>query len=70
MDIAEGIAGVMEDHFVICRARNYLADALKVLLKAEIMNADDFSRSREAALSAVEELNDLLRQPHRDASKS
>lgn len=57
---------MMDDHFVISRARNELADALKVLLKAEIMNADDFRRSREHAALALEALDELLCLPNRD----
>ena len=54
---------MMDDHFIISRARNHLADALKVLLNANIMGKDDFSRSRKAALAAVGELDVLLREP-------
>lgn len=57
---------MMHDHSSISRARNHLADALKALLKAEIMNAADFEASRQAAAAAVRELDDLLCQPHRD----
>jgi hypothetical protein len=66
----EGIPTMMDDHYTISKARNHLADALKVLLKAEIMTADDFSRSRQAAQAAVGELDDLLRQSHGHSAKS
>lgn len=52
---------MMEDHFIICRARNDLADALKILLQADIMTADDFRKSREYAMAAIGALDDLLR---------
>jgi hypothetical protein len=52
---------MMEDHFIICSARNALADALKALLKADIMTASDFSQSRAHAMSAISSLDDLLR---------
>jgi hypothetical protein len=61
---------MMDDHYVICNARNYLSDALKCLLKADIMTAEDFAASRQAAVAAVDELDVLLRQPHRDEAKS
>ena len=52
-----------EDHFVISAARNHLADALKALLKAEIMTEADFLASRVSAQAAIRQLNDLLRTP-------
>ena len=58
---------MMDDHFIISRARNHLADALKALLEAEIMTADDFVKARADALSAVAELDDLLRVENRNA---
>ena len=70
MDLVAGIADMMDDHFIICRARNHLSDALKALLKADIMTGEDFSLSRNAARAAVRELNDLLRQPHGHAEES
>jgi hypothetical protein len=51
---------MLEDHEVICRARNYLSDALKALLKAKIMTAEDFNMSRKAAIAAVRELDSLV----------
>jgi len=64
---SEGFAEMMDDHFIISRARNHLADALKALLEAEIMTADDFVKARADALSAVAELDDLLRVENRNA---
>lgn len=61
---------MMDDHFVISRARNHLADALKVLLNANIMDATDFARSRYAALAAVSELDVLLRESNGHPKKS
>jgi hypothetical protein len=60
---------MLDDHYIISAARNDLADALKALLKAEIMTVEDFASSRDAAMAAVAKLNDLLRQPHRDQAK-
>lgn len=60
---------MMEDHFVLSAARNHLADALKSLLKAEIMTSADFNQSRDSALAAVRQLNALLCEPHRDAQE-
>lgn len=57
---------MMDDHEQLSAARNELADALKVLLNPAIMTAADFLRSRDHAAGAVRQLNDLLRQPHRD----
>jgi hypothetical protein len=53
---------MLDDHYVICKARNYLADALKALLKADIMTNEDFKLSREAASAAVMELDYLIRK--------
>ncbi len=50
---------MMDDHETLSRARNLLADALKALLKAEIMTTDDFRRARDQAIAAARELNDL-----------
>ncbi len=54
---------MMEDHETLSRARNDLADALKALLRAEIMDAADFQKARDLALSAVGSLNQLLGFP-------
>lgn len=59
---------MMDDHFIISRARNELADALKVLLNAGIMGVEDFSKSRDHAVAALEALDDLLRVADRDAA--
>ena len=60
---------MMDDHYVICAARNALADALKVLLKPDIMTVSDFQESRDRARRAVEAL-DVLCEPHRDEAQS
>jgi hypothetical protein len=52
---------MMDDHEIICRARNALADALKLLLNADIMGESDFEGSRNHAIAAVEALDELLR---------
>lgn len=52
---------MMSDHETLSQARNELADALKCLLKAEIMGPLDFQKSRQAALTAVDCLDHLLR---------
>ena len=53
---------MMDDHYVICRARNHLVDALKALLKADIMTKDDFTTSLIATMAAAVDLNELLRK--------
>ena len=40
---------MMDDHDIICRARNALCDALKLLLNADIMDESDFAGSRRHA---------------------
>ncbi len=57
---------MMDDHLILSQARNSLADALKALLRAGSMTAVDFQHSRDCAMAAIEELDDLLRQSHRD----
>lgn len=54
---------MMEDHEILSRVRNELADALKALLRAEIMDAFDFTYARDKALDAVDSLNQLLGKP-------
>jgi hypothetical protein len=51
---------MMDDHVVICEARNELADALKVLLNPAIMGASDFLTARNHAQAAMNALNRLL----------
>lgn len=53
---------MMDDHEILSRARNDLADALKVLLQAGIMTRVDFQSARERALAAVGALDELLAQ--------
>lgn len=57
---------MMDDHHTLSAARNHLADALKVLLNPEIMTVTDFTSARESAAMAIEQLDVLLRQSHRD----
>lgn len=57
---------MMSDHETLSRARNKLVDALKILLKPEIMTVVDFGEARGHATAAIACLDDLLRQPHRD----
>lgn len=57
---------MMEDHYLISEARNRLADALKLLLKAEIMDATDFRASHDHATAAVKALDELLQLPASD----
>jgi hypothetical protein len=64
------VPSMMDDHFIISRARNHLADALKALLNANIMDEEDFSRSRKSALAAVDELDVLLRESDGHPKKS
>lgn len=51
---------MMADHELLCEARNGLADALKALLKAEIMTSEDFRAARVHALVAIGALERLL----------
>lgn len=60
---------MMDDHYIICRVRNDLSDALKALLKSDIMTEVDFRRSRERAMAAVGALDDLLRLADGDTAK-
>jgi len=57
------------DHYVLSRARNSLADALKTLLKAELMDAGDFRMAHFFTSAALEDLDALLCQPHRDEAQ-
>lgn len=57
---------MMKDHFIISSVRNHLSDALKALLKAEIMTAEDFAASRNESIKAIEQLDVLLRKSHGD----
>ena len=58
------------DHELLCRARNELADALKALLRPDIMDAIDFRQSLDHATAATDALIELLQQPNRDAAQS
>jgi hypothetical protein len=59
-DLFLGVPAMMDDHATICRARNALCDALKVLLNADIMDESDFAASRQHALAALAALDELL----------
>lgn len=58
---------MMSDHETLSAARNELSDALKRLLKPGIMTAEDFREAHGHAAEAMALLDDLLRQPDRDA---
>lgn len=60
------VPAMMNDHETLSAARNHLVDALKALLKAGIMGRDDFIASLNHASTAIDHLNVLLRQPHRN----
>jgi hypothetical protein len=60
--IALGRPTMMDDHLLLSNVRNELADALKELLKHQIMFREDFAGSREHVLKALRGLDDLLRQ--------
>lgn len=53
---------MMDDHLMLARARNHLADALKALLREDIMGEADFETSRIHARCALGYLDDLLRK--------
>jgi hypothetical protein len=52
---------MLEDHYLISDARIALSDALRALLKAELMTAPDFRVSHERATAAITALDELLR---------
>ena len=51
---------MMDDHAILCHARNELADALKVLLNPEIMDGADFRKAKAHAVAATGALDALL----------
>lgn len=51
---------MMDDHGILSAARVELADALKVLLNPNIMDAGDFRKSRKHAAAAMARLDELL----------
>lgn len=59
-------SSMMKDHFILSAARNHLADALKALLVADMMTEKDFRAARWSAREAIEKLDVLLRESHRD----
>ena len=52
---------MLEDHYLISDARVALSDALRALLKAELMTRPDFLASHERASAALAALDELLR---------
>ena len=60
---------MMDDHELLSAARNDLADALKCLLKAEIMDGADFHAAWSFAVKATAKLDALLRQPYRHTAQ-
>jgi hypothetical protein len=52
---------LMDDHELICEARNELADALKVLLNPAIMGTDEFMAAQDHARWAMIWLYRLIR---------
>jgi hypothetical protein len=52
---------MLEDHYLISDARVALSDALRALLKADLMVMADFQASHERAIAAVAALDELLR---------
>ena len=54
---------MMEDHELLSAARNELADALKVLLKPEIMTVADFRESLKHTIAALNATIDLIHRP-------
>ena len=52
---------MMDDHEVICEARNELCDALKVLLNPAVMGIDEFMAAQDHARRAMVALYRLIR---------
>lgn len=52
---------MLEDHYLISEARVQLSDALRALLKAELMTLPDFEKSHQHATAAMKALDELLR---------
>ena len=59
---------MMDDHETLSDARHALVDALRALLKTEIMTDGDFKEARLHATVALQRIDDLLRQPHGHAA--
>lgn len=54
---------MMDDHEILSLARNELADALKALLKPEIMTIADFRESLNHTIAAMNATIDLIHRP-------
>lgn len=52
---------MLEDHYLISDARVALSDALRALLKAELMTLPDFADSYKHAAAAIKALDELIR---------
>lgn len=61
---------MLDDHALLCHARNELADALKELLKPEIMKSTDFRKSLTHATAATDAIIALLQQSDRNQTQS
>ena len=51
---------MLEDHYIICEARDALCNALKVLLYPEIMGASEFQAARDHTQQAMNAIDKLL----------
>lgn len=51
---------MMDDHELVCQARNSLCDALKTLLNPEIMKTPEFLMARNQTQLALKTLDKLL----------
>lgn len=51
---------MLDDHEVVCAARNHLCDALKTLLNPAIMSTPEFLLARNQTQMAMNDLNRLL----------
>lgn len=52
---------MLEDHYLISEARVELSDALRALLKADLMTLPDFEGSYKHAANAIKALEELVR---------
>lgn len=51
---------MMDDHATLSRARNELADAMKALLREDIMTTVDFRSALERTVAALDAIAELL----------
>jgi hypothetical protein len=61
---------MMDDHILLSQVRNDLSDALKLLLKHQIMFREDFVASREHVQEALRGLDDLIAQQDEGAAET